>query len=395
MATEGFSVSRPSGATVYAVIRRSGDNAVWDVGAAAWATFADGNITDYALSLPDVGGDMYAGDFPSAIEVGTSVKVFFYDQAGGTPAITDTILKAPNHDWDGTSLVGPGTVQALCAGALTTLESLKLHMSITGNDDNALLTQLINQVSAKIQTYANRNFGLCDYVEEYEWTAELALNQSPVVGVPRIGESMADVLTITSTDANDLGATFTFTNDRDLTITRTDVNGAEVTHTFNCLTVYKSTAALATAITAIDGWSATATNSPTKHIPPQGGDDFPGGSSNVSAFTSTTNVRAFDADAGVLNLGTVSNWSNSYYGDTWSGRRVQVIYSAGYAPIPADIELLANEMCKNAAKVAARDSTITSENIPDRSVSYGGLSGSEELMNIQARLAPYMRIAIA
>lgn len=95
--------STPAPATVYAVIRRAADLLVWN--GSAFETWADANITTYAVFLANQGGDAYAADFP-AIEAGR-YYVSYYLQEGGTPAIDDFKLPGDEtHDWRGITVTG-------------------------------------------------------------------------------------------------------------------------------------------------------------------------------------------------------------------------------------------------------------------------------------------------
>ena len=86
MANELF-ISYPASATLYAVIRRASDFMVWDAAHAAWATWADGSLSDYAIPLTNHGGDAYAADCPAAIASGS----------GGRPRAASSARLAPSH----------------------------------------------------------------------------------------------------------------------------------------------------------------------------------------------------------------------------------------------------------------------------------------------------------
>ena len=124
-------ISKPGGSlNLYVIVRRISDYKVWSVAASDWATWADGDIDNYDVVLTDRGGDFYNGDFPSAITAGTRVLTMYYQRAGASPAITDSLLLSVDTNWNGASLVSSSTV-TLAAGALTTLASVKRFMNIS------------------------------------------------------------------------------------------------------------------------------------------------------------------------------------------------------------------------------------------------------------------------
>src|SRR4051812_35798078 len=88
-------------ATIYAVIRRISDAAVWN--GSALATWADGSIVTYAIALTNTGGDFYSANMPAALPA-DDYRIIYYQQAGGAPAITDYIVGIPKElHWDGTA----------------------------------------------------------------------------------------------------------------------------------------------------------------------------------------------------------------------------------------------------------------------------------------------------
>ena len=89
------------GSTLYARVFNS-TGQVWNTsGTPAFENWVDGNVTDYDISLTDKSSGQYIGDFPT-IAAGR-YKVNAYEQAGGSPAIGDTVTHEGEILWDGTS----------------------------------------------------------------------------------------------------------------------------------------------------------------------------------------------------------------------------------------------------------------------------------------------------
>ena len=75
---------------------------VWNTsGTPAFEAWADGNVTDYDISLTDKSSGQYIGDFPTTSA--GRFKVNIYDRAGANPAIDDDVVGTGEMLWDGTS----------------------------------------------------------------------------------------------------------------------------------------------------------------------------------------------------------------------------------------------------------------------------------------------------
>jgi len=91
MAAE-LTIVYPSAGTLYAIIRCRTDGKVWSTVAGAWATWADGSIADYDVTMTSRGGDLWTGDLPSGIAAGVKYRAIYYEQAGASPATGDYVL---------------------------------------------------------------------------------------------------------------------------------------------------------------------------------------------------------------------------------------------------------------------------------------------------------------
>lgn len=89
---------------VYAIIRRGSDNYVWN--GSTFVTWNDSNYSTYAVLLTDQGGDLFAADFPSSIDISPPDYIIsYYEKAGGSYSTTlDLLLSSETQTWDGVSL---------------------------------------------------------------------------------------------------------------------------------------------------------------------------------------------------------------------------------------------------------------------------------------------------
>jgi hypothetical protein len=92
-----------SGVTLYALIRDTAGK-VWQTTTSTLVAYATANLANYKVSLTEQGAAsrFYAGNFPAAAAGVYNVAV--YQQAGGSPAETDSLVAAGNIEWDGTAV---------------------------------------------------------------------------------------------------------------------------------------------------------------------------------------------------------------------------------------------------------------------------------------------------
>ena len=102
--SEEIVFSFDTGPNVYArVFNLTGQ--VWNTaGTPAFENWADGNVGDYDIAMTDKKSGQYIGDFPSTILFGR-YKVNIYQRAGGSPAITDSVIGWGTILWNGTAEV--------------------------------------------------------------------------------------------------------------------------------------------------------------------------------------------------------------------------------------------------------------------------------------------------
>lgn len=128
-----------SAATLYAIIRRASDTYAWN--GSAFEAWSDANVGTYDIPLTDKGGDFYSADFPSAIVSG-DYSVFYYEQAGGSPATTDLLLDREDVYWDGATTSEPPAPGE--SGTYWTWDGIK---NILGQINAEIASQLDNETT--------------------------------------------------------------------------------------------------------------------------------------------------------------------------------------------------------------------------------------------------------
>lgn len=101
-----------SGVTVYAVVRNSVGQ-VWSVAGSAFVTYATADLDDYDIPMTEQGvaSRYYTADFPAGITPLGVYATAIFQQAGGSPAETDSVLTGGSIDWDGSSITGTATAR--------------------------------------------------------------------------------------------------------------------------------------------------------------------------------------------------------------------------------------------------------------------------------------------
>ena len=104
----------------------------------------------------------YIADVPGTLTSGALVYVTYYLRAGGTPAITDTVLDRQVYMWDGTSITpGVGQYSAAAAGysvaELLTKISGILNWSTTDAASYTKIYQAITECGRAASTWEGGN----------------------------------------------------------------------------------------------------------------------------------------------------------------------------------------------------------------------------------------------
>lgn len=383
-------------ATIYCVIRRRSDMKVWNTTTSAWATWADGSIADYDTALANQGGDIFTGDMPTAAAFLTgNLTLTYYVQAGGTPAITDTIAGFQRVTWNGAIVTGSSSV-TISAYALTTLASAKRYLNISASTYDTILTEMINAVSNMIETVAGRKFLARNYKEFYSGNsnARLRLTNAPVIYVNRLAVGSINALTArysgsairATAQVYDSG---TNVQTRGIRLQSLSAAGT-TTSTLIDFATYPTASTVATAISAVSGWTATLlADCAADELHPLAGVNA---KSQAVFFTYPDQ----DIDSNFINretglIGYATNQLGRVWGDNELNQRFErgwqnilVDYRGGFETIPDDLAMLTNELVATMWRGSTRDGNLKSENLGDYSYTLADVPALSEAQNERA-----------
>lgn len=378
MANELQIVAQGDALTVYAVVRRVSDSHVWN--GSAFVAWSDAAVADYDIALASVGGDLYAGDFPSGIPAGTHVRVNYYQRAGATPAITDLLLSSKEFGWTGSTLsVGGGAVAA--AGCqLADLVAVKRYLEITDTAKDDLLQQLINQQSARVLKIIGRSLCAADYTEFYrsQGAERITLRQYPVIYVSRVAYGRSEAIRVGYTGAG-IRAMVGVT-DSGVRLSSTTSAGVTTNTTLE-YAAYPTLSMMATAIDGQAGWDAEAmVDGLSNNLYRAAGMPLASNGADVSLTWPETDmgVTLVDQEHGVIAVMRGHDiWSDDdCERESRFARRGHVLveYRAGYETIPQDvrqvvIELVSGALGRTGDKSASspQKQRLSSESIGDYS----------------------------
>lgn len=282
--------------------------------------------------------------------------------------------------------------------ALTDLPSTKQWLGITTTSDDLLLTLLINRISARIERLTNRKFKARDW---RFWLSakngnELTIPQYPVIYLNRIAYGSETALSVTYSGA-DIRATVQVYRDEEGSTggVRLVTYNSSGTRSTSELTAASnaSTSALATAITAVSGWTGTAdVNIPSPDLFPTAGQDADERTVELNYPDSDEDDYRVDFDTGLVQLVKSSRFGS--FSDTLIGGFQSYLVEArcGYETIPDDIEWVCHELIADAFSGRRVNRNLASESIGDYSYS---LANRVQLTDDQmAILAAYKDIPI-
>ena len=97
-----------TGDTIYAVVTTAATGTYWNGAAFEVCVVANWGNYDIALTETPVASYHYQGTFPGGIAVG-NYSILIFEQVGGAPAISDTLLGTLDMAWDGAAEEAPST----------------------------------------------------------------------------------------------------------------------------------------------------------------------------------------------------------------------------------------------------------------------------------------------
>jgi len=391
-------------ASLYAIIRRTSDAKVWDTTTSAFVTWADGDIANYDLALSSDGGDMYHVDWPTAMAAGNTCRYVVYARAGATPATTDSIVSSKELYWNGQTASSVSTI-SLDSYALTSLANLKTFMRITDSTLDTQLTQAINAATARIEYVTARKFVARDYTQWINGIRQrvIELEQFPVINFKRLafGQGTAGSFNFTGTAIRATVGVSTTSVDF-----QTIVAAGTTTFTQLAFADYPTLSLLAAAAPA--GWTASVTQDvPSATLNPTPGQNAKG--RPVTLYYPDQADIDYSCD---FARGTIEVRRLGYYwletgfqrpsiaSHHFEGRNRHPVassptqfqgilaeYRAGYATVPADVEMVCLQMSQWMLNSGTRDPVLTQTSNGPFSETYS--PGMYDAY-IQSQLAGYM-----
>ncbi|HYF35313.1 MAG TPA: phage head-tail connector protein [Prosthecobacter sp.] len=281
---------------------------------------------------------------------------------------------------------------------------LKRFMRITTSTDDTLLEELIDSTSALIQTVTGRVFNDFDYRERKngEIQRRMLLKHWPVNTVNRISYGAGNAFHLSFTgSAIRANASFYKVDSSDTTggLRLVTVNSSGTrTATDLPFATYASVTSLVAQINATTGWTATEDNNvPTLDL----NQVALGDCLNSTVYATYPDIDDYDftvdSQRGIIEFNRLrefipDRWGNERYESQLRYRpsRLQnllIEYNAGYATIPADVELCCHTIANQLFYEGEDNPSIKSETTGPYSVTFtdGVLAGQ-----IRDMLLPYI-----
>jgi hypothetical protein len=319
-------ISYPGSATLYAIIRRASDGYVWN--GTAFVVWADLSIADYDVALTSQGGDYYAVDFPALITTAGTYRIFYYVQAGATPATSDLLLDNESLYWTG-SAVGA----APSGSNLTTLARVKEYLGIEDSDTthDAKLTNLLAAASRYIESYCDNIFTASTYTEYHSGRGAgwLSTRNTPISAITRVATEPATVLTIANTDTTNKRA-YVSVGSTSVSWVRTPAAGS-IAATAAFVT-YPTLGDLADYFNALGGgWVAT--------VAAEDEDRLTSDLRSIQHVSAMGDGAELEMHVEELSLSRIDETTGTIWGRFPYGfQNIEVKYTAGYSSIPDDVQ---------------------------------------------------------
>lgn len=246
---------------------------------------------------------------------------------------------------------------------LITLARAKYNLNnrATTSNEDTTLAALITAVSRAVRRYCGREFDSQQLDELYAGSggARLLLRQFPILSVARVAAGPTTVLEITNTASANQRATVAVTS-TGLTLVRV-ASGTTTTNTSVTWAGNSTLGAVATAVNALgNGWSATVASAYS--IWP---------SADLRAVQGALNARGVAAGL-VLHVDELADygvdaergWLTRPGGWPEGVDRYRVIYTAGYATVPEDVQEACAQWVAALFWQTKRDPGLAQEQVP-------------------------------
>jgi hypothetical protein len=262
--------------------------------------------------------------------------------------------------------------------SITSLQALKRYLRLTTSDDDRLLIELLDAATNRIEEFCQRTFVSATYKQfvSGSGTGTLSLPNFPITAIRRLGWERKNALSVDASTSTDLRATVEV-QDNQIVLKRWSSVGAE-TETSIAFADYLTTALMATQITTISGWTATADETVMcDELMRQGGQDALSASAQLYYLKSSNADYRVDEDTGRVDL------LSSQFESQWfpfdpdavsfprGSHNIFVDYSAGYAQasVPMALQEIAFELVSSAYHGGKHDPTVASESLDGYSYS--------------------------
>jgi hypothetical protein len=266
---------------------------------------------------------------------------------------------------------------AISTTAITDLPSLKRYLRITNTSDDRLLVELLDAATSRIQEFTQRTFVSDDFIEfqDGSGSSSLYLDNYPVTAVRRIGWNRKNALLVTANVVSDLRDTVEVQDDK-ITLKRWSSVGTEVVQELTFAN-NKTTTLMATAITLLTGWEATADETVMcDELMRQGGTGAKSGAQFYYLDSTDADYRVDEKTGRIDLIGAPSEtawypYSQNAMAFPRGSRNVYVDYTAGYtqATVPNALQEIAWELVAAAYHGGQHDPTIASESLDGYSYS--------------------------
>ena len=261
--------------------------------------------------------------------------------------------------------------------SITSLQALKRYLRLTTSDDDRLLTELLDAATNRIEGFCQRVFVDKNYKQFVSGSGNgtLSLPNFPVTAVRRIGWERKNAMTVTASTSTDLRASVEV-QDNGIVLKRWDSDGEE-TQTTRTFATYLTTGLMATQITTISGWTATADEDVLcDELMRQGGQNAKS-SAQLYYLKSTDADYRVDEDSGRIDLLSAQSESQWFPFDPNAvsfprgSSNIFADYSAGYtqATVPVALQEIAWELVASAYHGGKHDPTVASESLDGYSYS--------------------------
>jgi hypothetical protein len=238
-----------------------------------------------------------------------------------------------------------------------------LNNLTTTSSEDTTLAALVTACSKAIKKFCRREFDSQTFDELYHGQGQekLLLRQFPLLGVSRVAYDPVSVLRVQNSSASNQRATVAVTSSG-LTLVRV-ASGTVTTDTSITWAGNATLGAVATAITALgNGWSAAVVDARySSHA-----------SADLRALQGALNAKDVEANL-VLHASELSSYDFDFGlgallrpDETWTGgpNYWRIIYSAGYATVPEDVQEACAQWVASLFWKTKRDPGLASESVP-------------------------------